>query len=237
MNGKRPPLDELVSIYQALIAAEGVTTGAGVAAGDSFIDAALIGAGADSYLGMTVILYPGDPDAVDSAIITGFNNGTGEVTMAEAYKGVAAAIPVGVSYKIINLKAISAEALALLQDIFNLVNAILVTSETGDTITTTAAEQDMYVNNTPAGVYKPLVLKINTTNMVAGDGIVIRVFERISPTGALELQAEKQFDGVQHEVLKKIPLYPNRHGVKTTIQRVAVTGVDKAYVWEVVMDD
>ena len=237
MGSRRPPLNELVSLYQSLVAAEGITTGAGAATGDSFIDAALIVAGAGSFLGMTAILYPGDPDAVDSAITTVFNNATGEVTMAEAYKGVAAAIPVGVAYKIINLKAISAEALALLQDIFDLVNAILMTAETGDTITTTAAEQDMYVNNAPAGVFKPLALTVNTTNMVAGDIIVIRSYERISPIGALELQSEKQFNDAQHEVLKKIPLYPNRSGVETTIQRVAVgVGGDKAYVWAVVLD-
>jgi len=122
----------------------------------------------------------------------------------------------------------------VVSDIFDLVNAILVTTETGGTRTTTAAEQDMYINNAPAGVYKPLVLKISTTNMIAGDSIVIRIYERISSTGALELQSEKQFDGVQNEVLKKIILYPNRHGVETTIQRVA--GGDRAYIWEAVFD-
>ncbi len=235
MNGsKRPPLDELVSIYQSLIAAEGTTTGAGAAAGDSFIDAALAGAGADSFVGMTAVLYPGEVNSVDSAITTAFNNATGEVTLAEAYKGVAAAIPAGVRYIIVNLKAISAQALELLQAIFNLVNAILVTTETGATITTTAAQQDMYVNNAPYGVYKPLFLTLRCSNMVAGDGIVVRTYERISATGGLDLQSEKQFTGVQAEPLKKIPLHPNRHGIQTTIQRVA--GGDRAFVWGVIYD-
>jgi|GEM_PF-3796337 len=234
-GSKRPPLDELVSIYKALIAAEGVTTGAGAAAGDSFIDAALAGAGADSYLGMTAILYPGEPDAVDSAITTAFDNITGEVTMAKAYKGVAAAIPIGVPYKIINLKAFSAEALALIEDIFDLVNAILETTETGDTITTTVAEQDMYVNNTPAGVYKPLFLTLRCpATMVAGDSIVVRTYERTSSTGGLDLLDEKQFTGVQAAPLKKIPLYPNRHGIETTIQRV--DGGDRSFIWGIIYD-
>lgn len=97
-GSKRPPLDEWLSLFRATIAAEGITTAAGTAAGDNFIDAALAGAGANSFVSMLAILYPGDPQNVDSKDITAFTSGTGTVTLAGAYKGVAAAIPAGVPY-------------------------------------------------------------------------------------------------------------------------------------------
>ena len=116
----RPPLDELLALFRATVAAEGITTGAGTAAGDNFIDAALIGAGANSFKSMLAILYPGDPQNVDSKDITGFDDVTGRVTLAGAYKEVAAAIPVGVPYKIVTFRFVPAEVAALAA----LVNAI-----------------------------------------------------------------------------------------------------------------
>ena len=124
--GKRPPLDEQKSLWEASLAREGVTTGAGAAAGDSFIDAGLAGAGANSFVSMLAILYPGDPQNVDSKDITGFDNGTGEVTLAGAYKGVAAAIPAGVPYKIVTFRFVPAEVAAIKV----VVDAILVDTST-----------------------------------------------------------------------------------------------------------
>ena len=103
---KRPPLDEWLSLFQATVAAEGVTTFAGAAAGTSIIDAGLIGAGANSFVSMLLILYPGQPRLVDSHDITAFNNINGEVTYSAAYKGVAAAIPAGVAYKIVTFRIV-----------------------------------------------------------------------------------------------------------------------------------
>lgn len=111
--GKRPPLDEWLSLFHATIAAEGTTTGAGAAAGTSIIDAGLIGAGANSFFTMMIVLYPGQPLLVDSQDITGFNTVTGEVIYAGAYKGVAAAIPAGVPYKIVTFRFVPAEVAAL----------------------------------------------------------------------------------------------------------------------------
>ncbi|KKL11645.1 hypothetical protein LCGC14_2543690, partial [marine sediment metagenome] len=88
--------------------------------GDSFIDAALIGAGANSFVSMLAVVYPGQPQLVDSMDITTFNNVTGEVTLSTAYKGVAAAIPAGVPYKIVTFRFVPAEVAALTA----LVNAI-----------------------------------------------------------------------------------------------------------------
>lgn len=110
---KRPPLDEWLSLFEATVAAEGITTLAGAAAGNSIIDAGLAGAGANSFLSMLMVVYPGQPRLVDSMDITGFNNANGEVTLSTAYKGVAAAIPAGVPYKIVTFRFVPAEVAAL----------------------------------------------------------------------------------------------------------------------------
>lgn len=116
-GGQRPPLREQLALFHATIAAEGVTTGAGAGAGNSIIDAALIGAGATSFVGMLVVLYPGQLLLVESMSATAFNNATGEVTLSEAYKGVAAAIPAGIRYMIITLRSTPAAVAALQADV------------------------------------------------------------------------------------------------------------------------
>jgi hypothetical protein len=231
MASKRPPLDELLALFQAAIAAQGITTGAGAATGDSFIDLALAGAGADSFLGMTAILYPGEVNSVDSAIITGFNNATGEISLAAAYKGVAVAIPVGVAYKILTLKAISAEALTLLTNIFNLVNAMLVLTETGSTVTTTGpgTEDNVYVNDDPSGVFEPVKVQIDFFEQTAAETVVIRTYYRIKSGGTPRLKSEVTFAGVVSPPLKNIELEPNRFGIVVTIERTA--GIAKDYDW------
>ena len=114
---KRPPLLEDIALYQATLAMEGITTGAGAGTGDSIIDAALIGIGANSYVSMLMVVYPGEFSNVDSMDITAFNNVTGEVTLNKAYKGVAAAIPAGIRYKIVTFRFVPAEVAALQTDI------------------------------------------------------------------------------------------------------------------------
>lgn len=106
-------IKQLKALKRAVIARAGVTTGAGAATGDSFIDAGLIGVGAGSFISMLAVVYPGQPDNVDSMDITAFNNATGEVTLAKAYKGVAAAIPINVPYMIVTSRFTPAEVAAL----------------------------------------------------------------------------------------------------------------------------
>lgn len=100
---QRPPVDELLALFDSLIVKQGTTTAAGAGAGNSIIDASLIGAGANSFLNMVVVLYPSDALRADAANVTGFNNGTGELTLSKAYKGVAAPVPLGVPYVMLSL--------------------------------------------------------------------------------------------------------------------------------------
>jgi len=125
-SSKRPPLRELLTLFQSTVAREGTTTGAGAATGDSIIDAGLIGAGANSFVSMLMIVYPGEFNNVDSMDITGFNNATGEVTLNRAYKLVAAAIPAGVRYKIVTFRFVPAEVAALTTLVNSLIGAQIV---------------------------------------------------------------------------------------------------------------
>jgi hypothetical protein len=113
---KRPAIDEFIALTGAVIARTGVTSGAGAATGRSIIDAGLIGVGANSFVNMLVVLYSNDDVMVDSARILTFNNGTGEMTLEHAYKGVAAAIPAGVEYTILTLPFATAISVASLAD-------------------------------------------------------------------------------------------------------------------------
>ncbi len=110
-SGKRPPFDENKALYEATIAAEGVTTGAGEGSGLSLEDAALKGAGADSFVSMMAIIHPGDPQKIDSKDITAFDNGTGEVTVASVFKG--GQVIAGVPYKIVTFRFVPAEVAAM----------------------------------------------------------------------------------------------------------------------------
>lgn len=114
-GGRRPPRNEEKALFEASIAREGVTTGAGNVGGTSFLDAGLIGAGANSFVSMLAVIYPGQPTLVDSKDITAFNNATGEVTVAGAFKG--GQVPAGVSYKIVTFRFVPAEVAALAADI------------------------------------------------------------------------------------------------------------------------
>jgi len=111
--------------YWTSVAAEGATTAPGAGAGTSFIDASLAGVGANSFVSMLAILYPGDPRNVDSKDITAFDTLTGEVTLAGAYKGIVAAIPAGVPYRIVTFRFVPAEVAALVA----LVNALVADIE------------------------------------------------------------------------------------------------------------
>jgi len=123
-----------------------------------------------------------------------------------------------------------------LLDIFNIINAILVTTETGGTLTTDGTEQTVYTNATPAGVFEPLSLLINCTNLALGETIVIRTFAQINPAGALIPEDEQTFAGPcdARYRLKEIVLKPNRFGYEVTLEQTGgAVGVN--YDWSVIV--
>jgi len=117
-------------------------------------------------------------------------------------------------------------------DIFNIVNALLLDTETGGTLTADGTEQNTYINNTPAGIFEPLIVNIDCTTMLAGDVTVLRVYYRIAAGGNLIKKDEVTLNGAQDPDLKNIILEPNRYGVQVTLEQTA--GVNRDYNWEVI---
>jgi len=112
------------------------------------------------------------------------------------------------------------------------VTGLLVLTETGGTVTTDGAEQNLYINNAPAGVYSPRLIQLDFTNQTAAETVVVREYYRIKSGGNLIMIGETTYAGVQDPLLKSISLKDNRFGVQVTIQKTA--GGAKAYDYEAV---
>jgi len=127
-----------------------------------------------------------------------------------------------------------------LLDILNAVNAILTLTETGGTLTANGTEQNIYINNAPAGEFEPRVVLVDLDNMQAGDTIVFRVYYRLRAGGGLQLYDYVQYTGADGGLtdgrkLIAITLLPNRFGVRVTLQQTA--GVNRSYDWDAHYED
>lgn len=113
-----------------------------------------------------------------------------------------------------------------------LLNSAMVLTETGGTITTTVinTEYDVYINDDPAGEYRPEKVVIDFSNQTGAETTVIREYYRIKEGGDYIKKDGASFIGVQDPALINIELEPNRFGIKVTIERTA--GDAKAYDWE-----
>lgn len=120
------------------------------------------------------------------------------------------------------------------EQIFEIVGSILRLNETGGTLTTTGAEQTVYENDNPMGVYKPVKLQIDFTNQTGLETTVVRVYYRINTTGAKILKDVRTFEGGMDLAMDEYPLVnvelePNRFGLAVTLERTA--GGAQAYPW------
>lgn len=114
-------------------------------------------------------------------------------------------------------------------------DAVGVVGEQGGVIASQAAEVDVYINNAPAGIFRPGPIKIDFTNQQAGETIRIREYYRIAPGGNLILEDEVNYVGVQAPALIPIELSKNRYGVRLTMERTA--GVQRNYPYEVFVEE
>ena len=112
--------------------------------------------------------------------------------------------------------------------------SILVTTETGGTLTTDGNEQDVYINNAPAGIYAPLQVLIDFTAHTAGETLVVKTYYRIKSGGNLIKHTEVTYAGLQDPLLINTVLRKNRYGVRVTAHLTA--GANRDYDWEVVYD-
>ena len=106
-----------------------------------------------------------------------------------------------------------------------------VLEETGGTLTTDGNVQNIYINNAPAGIYKPTWFNINFTNHTAGETVVLRSYHRNVAGGAWVRDDNTTFAGVPTDLLVWIELHPTRFGIQITIEKTV--GTNRAYVWEV----
>lgn len=114
----------------------------------------------------------------------------------------------------------------------SLVNSILTLTETGDTLTTDGTEQNIYINNAPAGIYDPKIIQVDFTNHTITEKVIIREYYRIKSGGNFVMLDEVGFVGVQDPLLKNVHLEENRFGIKVTIEKVL--GTNRDYDWEAV---
>ena len=124
--------------------------------------------------------------------------------------------------------------LALVQadvtDIKAVTDGLPTLSETGGTVTTDGTEQNVYINNTPLGVFRPVCVKVDFTDHTATETIVLRTYYRIRAAGAMVLQDTVTYVGLVDPELINIDLEPNRFGVQVTIEKTA--GTNRDYDWE-----
>jgi len=113
-------------------------------------------------------------------------------------------------------------------------DALGILTETGGTLTTDGNVQNLYINNAPSGIYKPIAVNLDCTAHTAGETIVITVSYRVKSGGDFILSDTDTYAGVISPELLTIELLPTRYGVKVTIQKTV--GTNRAYDWEVIYE-
>lgn len=254
MQNQSHPLarDELIRV---LTAYKGIATANGAADGTTIIDTNLIGRN-DFVTEKTVLIMSGNARDEDKGAAS-FNTLTGQITLqgtgfsAQITAGTLFRIlnfsSVEIDVDAINTKigtntdpAGTTTLFAWLANIFAgaggiaaifaLVNAILTLTETGGTVTATGlgTEDNIYINDAPAGEYYPRKVVIDLSDLAGGETATIRTYYRIKSGGTARLKDEVIFNGVQDLPMKNIELEPNRFGIIVTIEGTA--GV--VYDWE-----
>ena len=112
-----------------------------------------------------------------------------------------------------------------------LVEAEAILEETGGTLTTDGTEQNVYINNAPAGVYEPRWFNINFTNHTVTEAVTIKVYYQTADGGGWVQDDSQSFVGVPVNLLISVALKPNRYGCRVTAEKTA--GTNRTYVWEV----
>ena len=120
--------------------------------------------------------------------------------------------------------------LAIVNAIREITDVTPVLTETGGTLTADGTEQNVYINNAPAGVYRPICVKIDFTNHEATETVVLRTYYRIADGGGWLQDDGVTYIGVPTVPLINVELLPTRFGVRVTLEKTA--GTNRAYGWE-----
>ena len=207
---ERPPVSELLALFDSLIVKQGMTTSAGDATGDSIIDSSLIGAGASSFQNMIVVLYPGVPLQTDAKTVSSFDNTTGKITLSGAYKGIAAAIPAGVQYSIVAIVASVSGGVGL---------TVSESAQSGDKVMTGGYIAEYLNSGTSAWVF--CGGNIDLSPMQAGDTIIIRIRTKQSALGSFTVLTETTYNDVApaDHPLVRLPVLANQYGLEIEMRQ------------------
>lgn len=113
---------------------------------------------------------------------------------------------------------------------YDLLDSILDLTRTADTLTADGTEQNVYINDAPSSLFKPLKILIDTTNMALNDDITIKIYYRLKDGGNPILATDEDFSDAQTIPLKIYDLQPNLYGIKVTLEQTA--GTNRTYDWE-----
>ena len=110
-------------------------------------------------------------------------------------------------------------------------SAELTIQTEGGTLTTTGAEQTLYYDDEPLGVWCPVVLILDLDDMSAAETIEVKVYHRMLDGGALQLMQYETWTGGDGSLpnsrkIDQIALYPNRHGYRITVNLTAGSNID-----------
>jgi len=99
-------------------------------------------------------------------------------------------------------------------------NFPILYSTHGDVVTD-GTEQNVYIENAPAGVWAPKWCKIDCTNHTVAETIRVKVYYRNASGGAWVLQSNTQYPGLIDPQLLEISLEENRYGLWISIEKEA----------------
>jgi len=146
-------------------------------------------------------------------------------TLVEAIEALGAIVALQATLVIVNT---AVDAIKVKTD------GIGILTETGGTLTTDGNVQNLYINDAPSGVYRPIAVNLDCTAHTAGETIVITVSYRVKPGGEYILSDTDTYAGLISPQLLTIELLPTRYGIKVTIQKTG--GANRAYDWEVIWE-
>lgn len=245
-------------IYDSLVSYIGYTTGPGAIGGGTLVCAPL--AARPDYNGNQVIIITGlnRGQARDINGVTTAGVVTPNIAFAvQVTAGTRFAI-VGIRTTPAEVAALTALVVALMADVgdasvaalgsiygilgnpaVNLATqiaalaAVTGLTDANGTITTTGAEQNVYLNNAPVAAYEPCNVQIDFSNQTPAETCVVRRYYRIAPAGDLIQKGELVLAGApsQGQELVNISLEPNRYGIWVSLQRLA--GAALGYDWAV----
>lgn len=112
---------------------------------------------------------------------------------------------------------------------------ILDLTRTADNVSVTGTETNLYIDDAPTKIVVGLSMKIDMSNIGAGDTYEFREYYRIESGGAyLEVPTTVTLSDAQADPLYIMHLEPYRYGMKITAKKTA--GTNRAFKIEVIRE-